>query len=54
MACNCENNVVKNGDFTAGLAPGDLNGPGNIDFWTEIKNGGGGSSTPQVSANRGY
>lgn len=47
VACDCDDNIIKNGNFSAGLVPGDLNGSGHVDFWTEIKNGGG-SSTPQV------
>lgn len=38
----CEDNLVKNGDFTAGLVPGNLGGPGNVNNWTTWTN------TPQV------
>lgn len=38
----CEDNIVLNGDFTAGLVPGNLGGPGNVNNWTTWTN------TPQV------
>ncbi|MBL7807464.1 MAG: T9SS type A sorting domain-containing protein, partial [Saprospiraceae bacterium] len=37
-----EDNIVLNGDFTAGLLPGNLGGPGNVNNWTVWTN------TPQV------
>ncbi|MBC7775794.1 MAG: PKD domain-containing protein, partial [Phycisphaerae bacterium] len=38
----CVDNIVKNGDFTAGLVPGNLGSPGNVNNWTTWTN------TPQV------
>jgi PKD repeat protein len=38
----CNDNIVLNGDFTAGLLPGNLGGPGNVNNWTVWTN------TPQV------
>jgi len=38
----CVDNLVKNGDFTAGLVPGNLGGPGNVNNWSTWTN------TPQV------
>ena len=38
----CKDNIVKNGDFSAGLLPGNLGGPGNVSNWTTWTN------TPQV------
>lgn len=38
----CEDNIVLNGDFTAGLVPGNLGGPGNVSNWTTWTN------SPQV------
>lgn len=38
----CKDNLVKNGDFTDGLIPGNLGGPGNVNNWTTWTN------TPQV------
>jgi len=38
----CEGNIVKNGNFSAGLLPGNLGGPGNVSNWTTWTN------TPQV------
>lgn len=38
----CQDNLVKNGDFSAGLLPGNLGGPGNVSNWTTWTN------TPQV------
>jgi hypothetical protein len=51
----CTGSILKNGDFQTGLAPGDLNGAGNVDDWSPIPSGSGGSglSSPQVIANDG-
>ena len=38
----CTDNIVKNGDFSAGLLPGNLGGPGNVSNWTTWTN------SPQV------
>lgn len=38
----CEDNIVLNGDFTAGLVSGNLGSPGNVNNWTTWTN------TPQV------
>jgi len=38
----CKDNIVLNGDFTAGLVPGNLGSPGNVNNWSTWTN------TPQV------
>jgi len=44
----CPNNLVQNGDFQQGMAPGDLGSGGTASFWGPIPN-----STPQVALNEG-
>lgn len=55
QAETCPNNLAVNGHFQDGLIPGDLTGPGNVDYWFPIPSeaGGVGFSTPQVIASDG-